>query len=207
MPDYQNGKIYTIRCRSDNNLIYVGSTTQPLAKRWGGHKKRGNDVKYQNMMLYKTINNNWLPWYIELYEEYPCENKEQLCRREGQIIREIGTLNSEIAGRTAKEWREENPDKIREQYKIYRENNFEKIKLTKKEYYENNADKIKEQTKLYRENNKDKITEYEKTRIRDDDHYKKLKEKITCECGCILRKNGLPRHLKSKKHIELLNPV
>ena len=31
---YNNGKIYTIRCRDDNNLIYVGSTVQPLYKRW-----------------------------------------------------------------------------------------------------------------------------------------------------------------------------
>ena len=53
MPDYNKGKIYTIRCRSDNTLIYVGSTTQPLAKRWGEHKPRGNNVKYQNMILYK----------------------------------------------------------------------------------------------------------------------------------------------------------
>ena len=29
MPDYQNGRIYTIRCRTDNSLIYVDSTTMP----------------------------------------------------------------------------------------------------------------------------------------------------------------------------------
>ena len=29
MQDYQNGRIYTIRCRTDNSLIYVGSTTMP----------------------------------------------------------------------------------------------------------------------------------------------------------------------------------
>lgn len=38
MPDYSNGKIYTIRCYSNPNHIYVGSTTQPLSKRFGGHK-------------------------------------------------------------------------------------------------------------------------------------------------------------------------
>jgi hypothetical protein len=30
---YKNGKIYTIRCKNDDTLIYVGSTTQPLFKR------------------------------------------------------------------------------------------------------------------------------------------------------------------------------
>ena len=29
---YQNGKIYTIRNKNDDNLIYVGSTVQPLHK-------------------------------------------------------------------------------------------------------------------------------------------------------------------------------
>ena len=37
---YNNGKIYTIRCRLDDNLIYVGSTMQPLHKRWCTHKSR-----------------------------------------------------------------------------------------------------------------------------------------------------------------------
>ena len=36
------------------------------------------------------------------YENYPCENEEQLNKREGEIIREIGTVNKQIAGRTHK---------------------------------------------------------------------------------------------------------
>jgi hypothetical protein len=31
---YNYGKMYTIRCRTENNLIYVGSIIQPLHKRW-----------------------------------------------------------------------------------------------------------------------------------------------------------------------------
>ncbi len=30
---YKNGKIYTIRHKNDDSLIYVGSTIQPLFKR------------------------------------------------------------------------------------------------------------------------------------------------------------------------------
>ena len=34
MPDYLMGKIYTIRCKTDENTnIYVGSTTQELSVR------------------------------------------------------------------------------------------------------------------------------------------------------------------------------
>ena len=40
-------------------------------------------------------------------------------------------------------------------------------------------------------NNKEKINE-------------KKKEKITCECGCILRKDSMPDHLKTIKHQDWL---
>ena len=62
-------------------------------------------------------------FYIELYENIICENREQLTKREGEVIRQIGTLNIKIAGRTRKEYRENNKDKIKE----YREKNQDKI--------------------------------------------------------------------------------
>ena len=39
---------------------------------------------------------------IELFENFPCNSKEELNKKEGQIIREIGTINKQIAGRTYK---------------------------------------------------------------------------------------------------------
>ena len=140
MPDYQQGKIYTIRCRTDDTLIYVGSTIQPLSVRIGSHKIMSKMEKNQNILLYRTVNNNWDDWFIELYEEFPCENKEQLCKKEGEVIRLIGTLNSQIAGRTDKEYYENNKLKLLEQMK---------------EYYINNKDKILEYQKQYKQ---EKIT-------------------------------------------------
>jgi len=104
MPDYQKGKIYTIRCRDDETLIYVGSSIQRLSVRWGGHKR--DMLKKPNRPLYKNMLDKGIDmFYIELYEECPCNAKEQLRKREGEVIREIGTLNERIAGRTAKEYK------------------------------------------------------------------------------------------------------
>ena len=61
-------------------------------------------------------------FYIELIEEHPCENGEQLRKREGYYIREIGTLNKTIEGRTRKEYREENRERIRARHTEYRAN-------------------------------------------------------------------------------------
>jgi hypothetical protein len=160
MPNYQNSKIYTIRCKNDPSLIYIGSTIQPLSKRWGGHKK--DSLKHQHVLLYSTINNDWDNWYIELYEEYPCENKEQLCKKEGEIIRLMGNLNIRIEGRTKKEYYNDNIDKFKERDKHYYNDNKEKLLEKQKEYNLENFDKVKEYKKEYYLENFDKIKEYKK---------------------------------------------
>ena len=157
MPNYQDGKIYTIRCRSDNKLIYVGSTVEKLSRRLTKH--RANSKITPNIKLYSEVNGNWDDWYIELYEVYPCNNKEILLKREGEIIREIGTLNKEIAGRTTKEYEKDNAEKIGLQKKIYYQDNIEKITLRQKKYREEHGlVKIQE----YQERNQDRIKEYQK---------------------------------------------
>ena len=119
MPDYSQGKIYTIRCRNDPALIYVGSTIQPLSKRFGEHKRHSkNTQKYPNHQLYTKIE-DWNDWYIELYLVYPCNSVEELRQKEGEIIRAIGTLNRCIAGRTPKESKKGWIDKNKEYYRQY----------------------------------------------------------------------------------------
>ncbi len=134
MPDYNNGKIYTIRFNNSNE-IYIGSTTQSLAVRFGGHKRN------KSSSIYKIINDkydgNWDECYYELYENYSCNNKEELLKKEGEIIRLFKTdenfecINNRIAGRDLKEYnkqyRANNLEKEKERYNIYYDNNKEKV--------------------------------------------------------------------------------
>ena len=100
--------IYTIRYRKDDSLIYVGSTTNSLKKRWHDHISVCFNEKRSgyNMRLYQKIRetNDFENWYIELYEEYLCDNVQQLRGREGEVILEIGTLNKNIPGRDKTEY-------------------------------------------------------------------------------------------------------
>jgi len=148
MPDYSKGQIYTIRNRNDDAKIYVGSTIQPLYKRFYSHKIDSKRERQMNMLLYKEINNDWTNWYIELYENYPCYSKTELEKREGEVIRLIGTLNCRIEGRDKKQYYIDNVDKIKEREKQYRIKNADKIKEREKQYRIKNADKIKEMDKL-----------------------------------------------------------
>ena len=211
---YKNGKIYTIRYRGDDSLIYVGSTCLPLYKRWHSHKSTCfSENSKCHLYIYTKIRetNDFNNWYIELYEEYPCENKEQLLKREGEIIREIGTLNSLIAGRTKKEWTEENKEKVSKQKKQWAEENKEKVseklkqyrtdnkeKLSEhmKQYYNENKNKILDYHKQYNEENKEKISEKRKLlyQINKEKISEYRKEKIVCVCGCEINKRTLKQH-------------
>ena len=71
-------------------------------------------------------------------EKYPCKDKPEAIARERIIQTDMDAkLNSLIAGRTYKEWYEDNKEKLSEQKKQYRSNNAEQIKKQKKEKKEN----------------------------------------------------------------------
>jgi len=62
-----------------------------------------------------------------LQENFPCDSKEQFNKREGQMIREIGTISKQIAGRTNKQWYEESKEKVLKQQKENYDKNKHKI--------------------------------------------------------------------------------
>ena len=74
----------------------------------------------------------------------------------------------------------------------YYEENKEEINRRHREYYEQNKAKLQQKQKIKYEENKTEIND-------------KRKEIIECECGCLIQKWHLSRHMKTVKHIELLN--
>ena len=132
MSKYQNSKIYAIRNTIDND-IYIGSTTTALCQRTPKHRSA---AKTRPSMQKVTAKMNELGvdnFYIELIENFPCENVELLRKREGELIRELGTLNSRIERRTSKEWREENKDIRKEKREKNRDEILKKKRIQRKE--------------------------------------------------------------------------
>ena len=140
MPKYQQSKIYTIRSYSTDK-IYIGSTTQRLSKRIAEHRgkykawKAGNSKKYCSSYEIVKYDDN----YIELLENYECLTREGLLMREGQCIRDNDCVNKNIPGRTAKQYKKDNADKIKADQKQHYQDNIDKIK----QYRKDNTDKIK----------------------------------------------------------------
>lgn len=186
MPDYQQGKIYTIKCRTDTNLVYVGSTINSLTRRWYNHKQDSNrrHSRINTTMKEIGIDN----FYIELYELYPCNSKIELERREGEIQREMGTLNEKIAGRDKQQYYLDNLETIKEKQKIYNEVKKEEISQQRHFYSLDHKQEKQEYDKEYRDINKDKIKE-------------RRTVKIECPvCHFLITKDSQARHNKSKIH-------
>ena len=212
--DYSNTIIYKLCCKDINITdIYIGHTTD-MRRRKNCHKSdcENKNKRSYNLNVYQFIrdNGNWDNWDMIEVERYEAIDGYDARKRERYWVQELkATLNSCIPTRTQKEYKENNKEKIKELNKKWLENNKEIIAEKNKEYRKNNLEKIKEKDKKYYENNKEKVS-IKKKEYKENNKGKiseKTKEKITCECGCIIRKDGLKEHNKSKKHINLMSQL
>lgn len=154
---------------------------------------------------------------ILLVEECPCENKDQLRAIEGKYIRENECVNRNQAGRSSKQWREDNKELLKEKDKEKYRKNCEKIKRRTNDYYKANREEILEKRhenkeilsnkwKEYYESNKEhlKAKRREYYRMNREKTLEMQKELVTCECGVVVTKHSLKRHKKTKKHSQLI---
>ena len=180
MPDYSLGKIYMVYPKveePDDGDVYYGSTTETLGRRMAKHRYQS----YCKILFDKYGVENC---FIELVEEYPCETKEQLTKKEGEHIRANKCINKRIEGRTQKEWLDDNVDKVKKYFKEYRNDNKDKITERTKKCYIETRDKRLEYQKHYNNDNKDKITE-------------RKKQKANCpHCNKAMRKDSIEIHIK-----------
>ena len=117
MSKFQSGKIYKI-VDNTSDMVYVGSTCKSLEQRLKEHesaKKSFNAGKFAFTSSFNIINNN--DYKIELVENYPCNNKQELNIREGQIIQKLkndnlNIVNKYIAGQTKAQYYQNNKNII-----------------------------------------------------------------------------------------------
>lgn len=144
MPDYLQSKIYKIWSPSEN-LVYYGSTIQSLAQRLAKHKsgyKRYNNGKRGYCTSFLVLDCE--DYKIELVEEYPCNNKQQLEKQEGEYIKINDCVNKVVVGRTPREYYEANKEYYQEKNKNYYQENKEKKNEYLKKWRQNNPEKVKE---------------------------------------------------------------
>ena len=211
------GKVYKIYSEQTNK-VYIGSTTKLLLQRFLRHKK---DYRLYNNGKFHFVTSFHILEYddcnIELIEEVEFDDKKELIKRERyHIENNINCVNKRVEGRTRKEYNEQNREKISERAKQWYLVNKDKIK----EKVEQNKEKISERQKKYRYQNREKISEQakqnykvnrekrlEKAKENYQDNKKKLSQKITCNCGSVVRKDSIKRHERSTKHKKYLETI
>ena len=169
------GKIYCIKnCIDDDK--YIGSTTDDLSQRLIKHKWEAK--RCPHIKLYQKLHElGFDKFSIDLLEEFPFDDKQQLRLREGEYIKQLGTLNTQIAGRTqkerSKEWQEKNREHYLQMRRERRAKNNEASREKDKEYYCKYIDRIN--------------------------------EPIVCECGRTVSRQHIAHHKKSKIHLQITN--
>ena len=149
-----NGKIYKITNPSSTKCYY-GSTHETLDTRFTIHKNSykcykngvGNKVYVYDLLDEHGVDTS----VIELIEDYPCNTKKELRKREGVYIRANfeNCYNKSIAGRNLKEYYIDNKEKFKVHNKAYYEKNKEQIRRQQRlDYNKKVLDKTSEEKEL-----------------------------------------------------------
>ena len=139
----------------------------------------------------------------EMKKTYYENNKEKQLSKQKEKYEE----KKDFILQRNKKWRDEHIEEQKEYHKKYRENNKEPVSETKKRCYENKKEQYLEKKREYYQNNKAEINIKGKERYerKKEQISEKGKEKITCECGLIICRSTLHKHLKTKRHEINLN--
>ena len=179
--NYTKAKIYKLTTPHNIDLVYYGSTVNPLYKRKGCHKSlsKKNINNCTSKLLFELGIDDVI---ITLVENVNCNTKEELLQRERFYIENNNCVNKRIPSRNKTEYYDDNKDKVIEYVKDYYKNNKDKLLDYQKEYKDENKEYIKEKDKEYRNKNKDKKKEYKeanKDKIKEyqREYQKKLREK------------------------------
>ena len=92
MVDYKKTKIYSVKCRTDDTVIYFGFTTVDIDKCWKRIIKvfkSGYNTSYYNLI--KNIDD----WYIQFELNYPCNSYSEANVGKQIFINKYHSLNYE----------------------------------------------------------------------------------------------------------------
>lgn len=190
-----------------NGFGYIGSTCN-LRIRLYRHKSKNNSCK--SKYLTKPFECCVLE---EIEDDDNLEFAEQFYIKLYKDLYGDKLLNKAIPLRTDKEYRNDNRDKIKDDYinnrekvinrvKNYYIQNKEQILEYQKKHYIENKDRLTEKQNEYYAKNKEKILDYvKKYRIENKEKEANHKnQKIECGCGSIFRLGDKAQHIRTKKH-------
>jgi len=159
--DYSKTNIYKIVC---NDLTikecYVGHTIN-MTERKCCHKTRCNNEKDKryNFKIYQIIRENggWDNWNMVLVEKFPCNNRQEACKREREIFEELDAkMNTNRPYATQEDRKKE-----------------------RKEYYQEHKAGLKQYIKQYHQEHKAEINKNRKEKLKEKIECKYCAKRLT----------------------------
>lgn len=205
--DYSKTVIYKIINYDHPELVYVGSTTSFKHRKYH-HKFRAMNLNNPkgHLKLYENIRKfgGWDSWQMIPICEFPCNNRREAEIEEDKYMLELkGNLNMNRSYLS----KERQNDKCR----LYREKRKDElgidgIKTINLKYRQNQIDKhgiemMNEKMKKYDESRSEQKKQYYKERKAF------LSEKCECECGTIVCRAYMTRHMKTNTHNDNLKLI
>jgi hypothetical protein len=214
MVNYNLGKVYKIEPMSggEEGDVYIGSTALPrLSTRMAIHRcsykgwkedRTGLTTVYKLFDKYGVTN-----CQITLLESISAETKDELFACERKWIQSQKCVNKIVAGRTQKQYYQDNRVRLLEQNHQYHEQHKEQSR----QYRQDNRVHRLEQLGEWKESNKVHIAEYnianKERRAIYLKQYDIKQVKIQCECTGTYYRNHKKRHIQSVKHQQFCTPI
>ena len=138
---YQDGKIYKI-LNSESNDIYIyiyGLYLLDVIEKNGKHRTKARQGS--NVLLYQKLREiGESKFHIELVKAYHCQILEQLKKGEGEWMRDIATMNEQVAGRTKQEYNDDNREVKKDKSKEHYQENREQAPQPQRAQYQETTD-------------------------------------------------------------------
>jgi hypothetical protein len=206
------GRVYKIT-NSDESIVYVGSTTMPLSRRWSAHKKnfrRWIENKGSGCSIFPHFNEHGIEAFsIHLVSAHEIENQQQLREFEQLLIDKTPCVNAIRAYRSVDQRKECNREACQRynlthreerlsKARLFREDNEELIQERARQYYQESKEKLKEQSQQYYQDHKDCTMErHRQWRLQNRE---RQRVQTDCECGGKYTHAGRSIHFKTQKH-------
>ena len=96
MVSYSNTKIYKVVCKTTNKAYVSHTTKRYLSQRLSYHLQKYNKYCLGQCgfnPVFRVIEND--NYYIELIETFNCDSKEEVIKRQNEIIETMDCLNKQ----------------------------------------------------------------------------------------------------------------
>jgi DNA repair exonuclease SbcCD ATPase subunit len=209
MTDFSKSVIYKVQHVDNENLLYIGSTTN-FTKRKYGHKSKCKKSKAKVYVMIRE-NGGWDCFNMIVIKKFPCENKIELKIEEDNMMRQMKTtLNNNRAYVPAEEqtiqkainnkkYKILHQERLKKHYKEYYEKHKEELKQKTKKYDETHKEQKAINNKKYKEKHKEEIKqqqkEYRKRKEEEEEAQQILEELWLCREREIIRNISISRDI------------